>query len=40
MEELNFWRYNITAFNGYGIQPKYSFDYVIVTDASGYWFGG
>ena len=33
MEELKFWRYNITAFNGYGIRPKYSFDYVIDADA-------
>ena len=39
MEELKFWRYNITAFNGYSIRPKYSFDYVIYTDASSYGFG-
>ena len=39
MEELKFWRHNITAFNGYCIRPKYSFDYVIYTDVSGYGFG-
>ena len=40
MEERKFWRYNITAFNGYSIRPKYSFDYVIYTDASSCGFGG
>ena len=40
MEELKFWRYNITAFSGYSIRPKYSFDYVIYTDASSCGFGG
>ncbi len=39
-EELKFWRYNTTAFNGYSIRPKLSFDFVIYTDASGYGFGG
>ena len=39
-EELRFWRYNFSAFNGYRIRRKLSFDYVIFTDASNHAYGG
>ena len=38
-EELHFWFANIEAFNGYGIQPKFTPGAVIVCDASDYAFG-
>ena len=39
-EELRFWFANIEAFNGYGIQPKFTPGAVIFCDASDYAFGG
>ena len=40
LEELRFWRYNLSAFHGYSIRTKLSFDYVIFTDASNHAYGG
>ena len=40
LEELRFWRYNLSAFHGYSIRGKLSFDYVIFTDASNRAYGG
>ena len=39
-EELRFWFANIEAFNGYGIQAKFTPGAVIFCDASDYPFGG
>ena len=39
-EELRFWFANIEAFNGCGIQPKFTPVAVIFCDASDYAFGG
>lgn len=39
-EELRFWFANIEAFNGYGIQPKFTPGAVVFCDASDYAFGG
>ena len=38
-EELLFWFANIEAFNGYGIQPKFTPGAVVFCDASDYAFG-
>ena len=38
-EELRFWFANIEAFNGYGIQPKFTPGAVVFCDASDYAFG-
>lgn len=40
LEELHFWFLNIEAFNGYGIQLKFSPGAVIFCDASVLTFGG
>ena len=40
LEELRFWRYNLSAFHGYSIRRTLSFDYVIFTDASNHAYGG
>ena len=40
LEELRFCRYILSAFHGYSIRRKLSFDYVIFTDASNHAYGG
>ena len=40
LEELRFWRYNLSAFHCYSIRRKLSFHHVTFTDASNHAYGG